>query len=106
MRLKQVVVCLCILSVASLCWAQEKEKNKKKKKKPASTSQTAFSMSATPPSRIKTLTNFKVELLYSVPKGEEGSWVNLCTDPRGRLIVSDQSGSLYRITVPPVGDDA
>src|SRR5262249_31645592 len=29
--------------------------------------------------------------------------VNLCVDPKGRLIVSDQYGSLYRITPSPVG---
>ena len=28
----------------------------------------------------------------------QGSWVNMCVDPKGRLIVSDQYGPLYRIT--------
>jgi putative heme-binding domain-containing protein len=54
----------------------------------------------------KTLTvkkDFKAELLYSVPKDVEGSWVNMCVDPKGRLIVSDQYGPLYRITPPPLG---
>jgi putative heme-binding domain-containing protein len=41
---------------------------------------------------------FKVELHYSVPKGEMGSWVSMCVDPKGRLIVSDQYGALYRVT--------
>jgi putative heme-binding domain-containing protein len=45
-------------------------------------------------------------LLYSVPKDKQGSWVNLCVDPRGRLIVSDQYGPLYRITPPKVGGPA
>ena len=58
---------------------------------------------ATPVSGIKTLKDFRVELLYSVPGTEQGSWVNLCEDPKGRLYVSDQFGGLYRITVPPVG---
>jgi putative heme-binding domain-containing protein len=58
----------------------------------------SFSVTATPADRIKTLKDFKVELLYTVPKDTEGSWVNLCADPRGRLIVSDQTGSLYRVT--------
>jgi len=49
------------------------------------------------------LKDFKVELLYTVPKDEQGSWVNLCADPRGRLIVSDQTGSLYRVTLPSPG---
>lgn len=55
---------------------------------------------ATPADRIKLPPGFQVELLYSVPKEEQGSWVNLCVDPQGRLIVSDQYGSLYRVTVP------
>jgi putative heme-binding domain-containing protein len=47
---------------------------------------------------VKTLPGFKVELLYSVPKGTQGSWVSMTPDPRGRLIVSDQYGGLYRVT--------
>ena len=47
--------------------------------------------------------DFKAELLYSVPKDVQGSWVNLCTDPKGRLIVSDQYGPLYRMTPPARG---
>lgn len=58
---------------------------------------------ATPIDRIKTLDGFKVELLYSVPSTEQGSWVNLCADDKGRLIVSDQFGGLYRITPPSAG---
>jgi putative heme-binding domain-containing protein len=46
--------------------------------------------------------DFKAELLYSVPKPRQGSWVNLCVDPKGRLIVSDQYGALYRVTPPPL----
>ncbi len=41
-----------------------------------------------------------------MPKEKEGSWVNLCTDPKGRLIVSDQYGPLYRVTPPPLGGKA
>src|SRR5262249_9863878 len=55
---------------------------------------------ATPAEKIKVREGFKVELLYSVPREKEGSWVSMCTDPRGRLIVSDQEGGLYRITPP------
>ena len=58
---------------------------------------------ATPADKIKVLKDFKVELLYTVPKETQGSWVNLCVDPRGRLIASDQYGGLYRITPPPLG---
>jgi putative heme-binding domain-containing protein len=58
--------------------------------------------SATPADSLKVLKDFKVELLYSVPKAVQGSWVNMCVDPKGRLIVSDQYGPLYRITPPPL----
>lgn len=47
--------------------------------------------------------DFKVELLYSVPKEEQGSWVALTTDDKGRLIACDQYGSLYRMSVPAIG---
>src|SRR5262249_41688555 len=58
---------------------------------------------ATPAEQLKVAKGFKVELLYSVPKDKQGSWVNLCVDPKGRLITSDQYGPLYRITPPPAG---
>ncbi len=47
---------------------------------------------------------FSVELLYTVPKGEQGSWVNLGVDHKGRLIASDQGNQgLYRITPAAIG---
>lgn len=57
---------------------------------------------ATPVESLKVKDGFKVELLYTVPDSQ-GSWVNLCVDPKGRLITSDQYGKLYRITPPAVG---
>lgn len=58
---------------------------------------------ATPVESIKVKEGFKVELLYSVPKAEQGSWVAMTQDEKGRLIVSDQYGSLYRVTPPALG---
>lgn len=58
---------------------------------------------ATPIERIKAAPGFKVELIYSVPGVEQGSWVNLCTDNKGRLLVSDQFGGMYRVTPPAPG---
>ncbi|MDR3402100.1 MAG: c-type cytochrome [Chthoniobacter sp.] len=58
---------------------------------------------ATPPERIKVMKDFKIELLYSVPIEEQGSWVAMCVDNKGRLIVSDQYGSLYRFAPPAPG---
>ncbi len=46
---------------------------------------------------------FQVERLFTVPKETLGSWVCITTDPKGRLIVSDQGGfGLFRITVPAI----
>ena len=57
---------------------------------------------ATAAGDLRLADGFQAELLYSVPKEVRGSWVNMCVDPKGRLIVSDQYGSLYRVTVPSV----
>jgi putative heme-binding domain-containing protein len=61
---------------------------------------------ATPAEALKIHKDFRAELLYSVPKNMQGSWVNMCVDPKGRLIVSDQYGPLYRIIPPPLGASA
>jgi putative heme-binding domain-containing protein len=58
---------------------------------------------ATPADKVKIAKGFKVELLYSVPKGQEGSWVSMTQDDKGRMICSDQYGALYRITPPTLG---
>src|SRR5438046_1500384 len=61
---------------------------------------------ATPAERIKLAKDFKIELLYSVPR-EQGSWVSMCVDGQNRLIVSDQGGAgLFRVTPSPVGSGA
>ena len=55
---------------------------------------------------FQTLPGFQVELLYTVPKDTQGSWVSLTTDNKGRLLASDQGNKgLYRITPPPIGSD-
>ncbi len=58
---------------------------------------------ATEPSDLQIAPGFKVELLYTVPKDEQGSWVSLAVDSKGRITAADQYGSLYRITPPPLG---
>src|SRR5262249_13725486 len=52
---------------------------------------------------VRVAKGFKLEMLYSVPKATQGSWVALCTDPKGRLIAADQNGALYRMILPPPG---
>jgi putative heme-binding domain-containing protein len=84
--------------VPAVALGQEPPKAKSQPPKKA-----AFEPAATDPATMKVMKDFKIELIYSVPKSEEGSWVSMCVDPKGRLIVSDQYGSLYRIT--PSGID-
>jgi putative heme-binding domain-containing protein len=50
---------------------------------------------------FKVAAGFKLEHIYEVKK-EEGSWVALTEDGKGRLIAADQYGGLFRITVPPL----
>jgi putative heme-binding domain-containing protein len=58
---------------------------------------------AEPAARIKAPPGFRVELVYAVPQDKQGSWVSMTIDPKGRLIVSDQYGKLYRVTPPALG---
>ena len=58
---------------------------------------------AADPATLTVAPGFKVELLYTVPKAEQGSWVSITEDAKGRLILGDQYGGLYRVTVPPLG---
>lgn len=46
---------------------------------------------------------FDAEIVYTVPP-EQGSWVAMAFDPKGRLIVSDQdSQGVFRVTLPAIG---
>ncbi len=56
---------------------------------------------ATPVDQIRLADGFRTELIYSVPKADQGSWVAMTVDDKGRLIVSDQYGKLYRFAPPP-----
>lgn len=63
---------------------------------------------ATPAEALYTLPGFKTELLIS-GEPEEGSWVNMCKDNKGRLILSPQyrannpDGGLLRVTLSADG---
>lgn len=47
---------------------------------------------------------FDAELLYDIPE-EQGSWVAMSFDPKGRLVVSDQDDKgVFRVTLPKVGE--
>jgi len=60
---------------------------------------------ATPVEDMRTLPGFEVELLYSVPRESQGSWVSLAVDPHNRFYVGDQEGGLFRVTVGAQASD-
>lgn len=50
--------------------------------------------------KLKLPEGFKAEHLYSPGENGQGSWVSMTFDNKGRLITSDQYGSLYRLEIP------
>lgn len=49
--------------------------------------------------------DFKLELLYVVPRAAQGSWVPMTWDNKGRLIVaSHNTEQMSRLTIPKVGE--
>src|ERR1043166_433642 len=54
--------------------------------------------SATAAEQIPALPGFRVELLRSAQR-DEGSWVAMTFDPRGRLIVAREDRGLLRLTL-------
>src|SRR3546814_6374755 len=55
--------------------------------------------------KITVANDFVVEHLYSPSENEKGSWVAMTFDDKGRMIVSDQYGALYRLELPEIGSD-
>jgi putative heme-binding domain-containing protein len=53
--------------------------------------------------KLKLQPGFKAEHLYSPSENDQGSWVSMAFDDKGRMIASDQYGVLYRITIPAIG---
>ena len=112
LSLSLIFVTLCFFATeTSHLFAQEQpvnskeldKKPEKKNHKQPTVGAAVGGNTATPVDRITVTEGFNVELLYSVPGVEQGSWVTLCTDNKGRILVSDQFGGLYRITPPPAG---
>lgn len=56
--------------------------------------------------KIKLMPGYKAEHLYSPSESKQGSWVAMTFDDKGRMICSDQYGSLYRLVMPAVGTTA
>ena len=53
--------------------------------------------------KLKLAEGFRAEHLYSPSANEQGSWVSMTFDDKGRLITSDQYGALYRLELAPIG---
>ena len=53
---------------------------------------------------LKLPQGFMAERLYGPSENQEGSWVSMTFDDKGRIIASDQYGFLYRLKVPAIGD--
>jgi putative heme-binding domain-containing protein len=85
-------ICVLLL-LAGLGFAQPKPK--------ASTKP----VTATDPASLKVAKGFQVELIYTVPKDKEGSWVCMTNLPDGRLVVSDQyDKGMFLVTPPKLGE--
>jgi len=54
---------------------------------------------------LKLPKGFKAEHLYSPGLNDQGSWVAMTFDHKGRMIASDQYGNLYRLIIPKIGAD-
>jgi len=54
--------------------------------------------------KLKLLPGFRAEHLYSPGENDQGSWVAMTFDNKGRMITSDQYGAIYRLELPAVGD--
>ncbi len=46
---------------------------------------------------------FEVEKIYAPGEHEQGSWVSITKDDKGRFYTSDQYGNIYRVSVPTDG---
>ncbi|MDA0378841.1 MAG: heme-binding protein [Bacteroidetes bacterium] len=57
------------------------------------------------PPKLNLPDGFQADFLYSPTEADSSSWVSLAVDGKGRLLASDQYGSLYRIEPAPIGSD-
>ena len=54
--------------------------------------------------KLKLPAGFQAEHLYSPADNDQGSWVAMTFDNKGRMITADQYGALYRLVLPLAGD--
>ncbi len=67
--------------------------------KKAANAKRAPSTSVAPADELILPAGFKAELLHTVPKPEQGSWVSLAVSPEGDLVAGDQGGVLWRVSL-------
>src|SRR4051794_33733952 len=71
----------------------EAQKAQPKTKQPAK-------RSATGPEALAVLPGFKVELMHAADPATEGSWICMCKDGKGRLVIAGQRGQpILRFTL-------
>ena len=56
--------------------------------------------------KLKLPPGFMAEHLYSPEEHDQGSWVAMTFDNKGRMITADQYGAIYRLILPVQGDTA
>lgn len=56
--------------------------------------------------KLKLPEGFKAEHIYSPGDLDQGSWVAMTFDDKGRLITADQYGFLYRLEIPEIDSDS
>jgi hypothetical protein len=56
--------------------------------------------------KLKLPDGFVAEHIYSPGEHEQGSWVGMTFDDKGRLIATDQYGAIYRLEIPAIGSDS
>ena len=93
---KQAFIILCtVFFIASSC----KQESGSQTNKVAPASQVKLE-------KLKLADGFRADHLYSPSANEQGSWVSMTFDDKGRLITSDQYGALYRLELSPIGDSS
>lgn len=55
--------------------------------------------------KLKLQAGFQAQHLYNPSEHGQGSWVSMAFDDKGRLITSDQFGSLYRMELPAIDSE-
>lgn len=55
--------------------------------------------------KLKLISGFKAEHIYSPGENDQGSWVGMTFDDKGRMIATDQYGAIYRLEIPAIGSE-